>query len=317
MDGIGSTEMLHIFIAARPEEIRPGATGKPVPGYEARVIDEAGNPVPDGVIGRLAVRGPTGCRYLADERQKKYVEGGWNVTGDTYLRDADGYFWYQARSDDMIISSGYNIAGPEVEGVLLSHPAVAECAVVGVPDDERGALVKAFVVLAPGNVADEAMTRDAAELRQGDHRTLQISPQHRIPRSNCQRPRPASCSASGCAARLFRSLEQRRIMRLRPRLQLQLRQLGLRLLGQRGTTARGRARIAAGPAASTPYCAAACRVKYGFDQMRPAERHQIGAAGGQDGVDLVGGGDVADAHRRDSRASLRIWSANGVWNMRP
>ncbi len=157
MDGIGSTEMLHIFIAARPEEIRPGATGKPVPGYEARIIDAGGNPVPDGTIGRLAVRGPTGCRYLADERQRRYVERGWNVTGDTYLRDADGYFWYQARSDDMIISSGYNIAGPEVEGALLSHPAVSECAVVGIPDDDRGAIVKAFVVLAPGHEAGEAM----------------------------------------------------------------------------------------------------------------------------------------------------------------
>jgi 2-aminobenzoate-CoA ligase len=157
MDGIGATEMLHIFISARPDEIRPGATGKPVPGYEARVIDADGREVPDGTVGRLAVRGPIGCRYIADIRQKNYVQNGWNVTGDTYMRDADGYFWYQARSDDMIISSGYNIAGPEVESALLMHPAVAECAVVGVKDDDRGALVKAFIVLAPGYSAGDEM----------------------------------------------------------------------------------------------------------------------------------------------------------------
>jgi 2-aminobenzoate-CoA ligase len=150
MDGIGATEMLHIFIAAREDEIRPGATGRPVPGYEAKVVDAEGRELPPGAAGRLAVRGPTGCRYLADERQKKYVENGWNVTGDTYVRDADGYFWYQARSDDMIVSAGYNIAGPEVEAALLSHPAVAECGVVGAPDAERGMIVKAYVVLREG-----------------------------------------------------------------------------------------------------------------------------------------------------------------------
>jgi 2-aminobenzoate-CoA ligase len=159
MDGIGATEMLHIFIASPEEEIRPGATGRPVPGYEARVIDEHGNPQPPGTSGRLAVRGPTGCRYLADERQHQYVQNGWNVTGDTYVMDADGYFWYQARSDDMIISSGYNIAGPEVEAVLLEHPAVAECGVVGAPDEERGQIVKAYIVLRPGEAGDAAMTR--------------------------------------------------------------------------------------------------------------------------------------------------------------
>ncbi len=123
MDGIGATEMLHIFIGAPEELIRPGATGLPVPGYEAAVLDENGEPVPDGTVGRLAVRGPTGCRYLADERQRRYVAHGWNITGDSYIRDADGYFWYQARSDDMIVSAGYNIAGPEVESCLLTHPA--------------------------------------------------------------------------------------------------------------------------------------------------------------------------------------------------
>jgi 2-aminobenzoate-CoA ligase len=159
MDGIGSTEMLHIFIGSPEAELRPGATGRPVPGYEARVIDDSGHEVPAGTVGRLAVRGPTGCRYLADDRQRNYVQGGWNVTGDTYLMDADGYFWYQARSDDMIVSAGYNIAGPEVEGALLTHPAVAECGVVGAPDEERGQIVKAYVVLATGYIGDATQTR--------------------------------------------------------------------------------------------------------------------------------------------------------------
>ena len=149
IDGIGATELLHIFISAREEEVRPGATGKVVPGYTAAVLDEAGDPLPPGQVGRLAVKGPTGCRYLADARQRKYVHDGWNITGDAYLMDEDGYFWFQARADDMIIASGYNIAGPEVENAVLAHPAVAECAVVGKPDPERGALVKAFVVLKP------------------------------------------------------------------------------------------------------------------------------------------------------------------------
>ena len=150
IDGIGSTEMLHIFIAAAGADIRPGATGKPVPGYAARVVDDAGNEVPPGTAGRLAVRGPTGCRYLSDARQTEYVQNGWNLTGDTYVMDEDGYFWYQARSDDMIISSGYNIAGPEVEAALLRHQAVAECAVVGAPDPVRGTVVMAYVVLRDG-----------------------------------------------------------------------------------------------------------------------------------------------------------------------
>jgi 2-aminobenzoate-CoA ligase len=159
VDGIGSTEMLHIFISAAGKAVRPGATGKPVPGYRACVLDEDGNPVPPGKIGRLAVKGPTGCRYLADERQKSYVQNGWNVTGDTYMMDEDSYFWYQARSDDMIITSGYNVAGPEVEDVLLTHPAVAECGVVGVPDDERGQIIKAFVVLRDGHSGDGTMVK--------------------------------------------------------------------------------------------------------------------------------------------------------------
>jgi len=159
IDGLGSTEMLHIFIGSPEEEMRPGATGKPVPGYRARVIDAAGAELPPGTAGRLAVRGPTGCRYLDDKRQTEYVQRGWNVTGDTYSKDADGYFRYQARSDDMIISAGYNIAGPEVETVLSTHPAVAECGVVGQPDTERGQIVKAYVVLNQGFAADAALTR--------------------------------------------------------------------------------------------------------------------------------------------------------------
>ncbi len=150
IDGIGSTELLHIFISSADGQIRPGATGRVVPGYVAEVLGEDGKPVPAGEAGLLAVKGPTGCRYLADDRQRAYVRNGWNITGDTYRKDADGYFWYQARSDDIIISSGYNIAGPEVEEALLSHPDVAECGVVGVPDQARGQIVKAYVVLAAG-----------------------------------------------------------------------------------------------------------------------------------------------------------------------
>ena len=147
VDGIGSTEMLHIFISAAGNDIRPGSTGRAIPGYVAEVQDPDGRPVPDGELGRLAVKGPTGCRYLRGDRQATYVQDGWNVTGDVYTRDADGYFRYQARADDMIISAGYNIAGPEVEEALLRHPAVAEAAVIGVPDEQRGMIVKAVVVL--------------------------------------------------------------------------------------------------------------------------------------------------------------------------
>jgi 2-aminobenzoate-CoA ligase len=163
MDGIGSTEMLHIFIGSPEREIRPGATGRPVRGYEAKILDAEGRELAPGVVGQLAVRGPTGCRYLADPRQTKYVQRGWNITGDSYVMDADGYFWFHARSDDMIISAGYNIAGPEVEGVLLSHPAVAECGVVGAPDAERGEVVKAYVLLRVGYTGNAAMTKTLQE----------------------------------------------------------------------------------------------------------------------------------------------------------
>ncbi|MEO7057340.1 MAG: AMP-binding protein [Caldimonas sp.] len=159
IDGIGATEMFHIFISADEAHARPGATGVAVPGYRARVVDGDGNDVPAGTIGLLAVQGPTGCRYLSDSRQADYVRGGWNYTGDAYLQDADGYFHYQSRTDDMIISAGYNIAAVEVEDALLSHAAVAECAVIGVADEERGQIVKACVVLRAGHHGDAAMVK--------------------------------------------------------------------------------------------------------------------------------------------------------------
>jgi 2-aminobenzoate-CoA ligase len=163
IDGIGATEMLHIFMSAADEAIRPGATGRPIPGYRAIVVDDDMRPLPPGEIGRLAVRGPTGCRYLADERQREYVREGWNLTGDAYKVDADGYFWFKARTDDMIISAGYNIAGPEVEEALLEHDAVAECAVVGAPDPIRGQIVKAFVVPRQGIERSEALKKALQE----------------------------------------------------------------------------------------------------------------------------------------------------------
>jgi 2-aminobenzoate-CoA ligase len=163
IDGIGSTEMIHIFISHTPERVRRGATGYAIPGYRATVLDEAGNPCRIGQVGRLAVKGPTGCRYLADPRQASYVQNGWNITGDAYLVDAQGYFFYQARTDDMIISAGYNIAGPEVEGALLTHPAVAECGVVGAADPERGTIVKAYVVLKNGQPKTEETAKALQE----------------------------------------------------------------------------------------------------------------------------------------------------------
>jgi len=177
IDGIGATELLHIFISAAGDAIRPGATGLVVPGFEAAVLGEDLKPVPDGTIGRLAVRGPTGCRYLADERQRSYVVDGWNLTGDTYIRDSDGYYWYQARTDDMIITSGYNIAGPEVEQALLGHPDVLEAAVVGAPDPERGTIIKAYVVLRDGVPAS---ADKAAELQAF---TKQVIAPYKYPRA--------------------------------------------------------------------------------------------------------------------------------------
>lgn len=163
IDGIGATEMLHIFIAAAGADVRPGATGKPIPGYEACILDDEGNILAPGNSGHLGVKGPTGCRYMSDERQRTYVQNGWNLTGDVYLLDEDGYFWFQARADDIIVSAGYNIAGPEVEGALLMHSAVAECAVVGAPDALRGTIVKAFVVLRPDYTGDDVMRQTLQE----------------------------------------------------------------------------------------------------------------------------------------------------------
>jgi 2-aminobenzoate-CoA ligase len=178
IDGIGATEMLHIFISASGSEIRPGSTGKVVPGYRARVVDEQMRDVAPGEIGKLAVRGPTGCRYLSnDERQRAYVRDGWNLTGDAYRMDADGYFWYQARADDMIISGGYNISGPEVENVLIEHPAVLECGVVGVPHSERGQIVKAFIVLKSGVAPSDELVKELQ-----DYAKQQIAP-YKYPRA--------------------------------------------------------------------------------------------------------------------------------------
>ncbi|MBA4214183.1 MAG: 2-aminobenzoate-CoA ligase [Polaromonas sp.] len=163
LDGIGATEMFHIFISAAPADVKRGAIGRVVPGYQAKIVDEQGNELPRGQIGRLAVKGPTGCRYLDDARQTHYVQNGWNFPGDAFLQDADGHFVYQARTDDMIITAGYNVAGPEVEACLLQHPAVAECGVVGRPDDERGMIILAFVVLKPGQAADAVQAKALQE----------------------------------------------------------------------------------------------------------------------------------------------------------
>jgi 2-aminobenzoate-CoA ligase len=176
VDGIGATEMLHIFISAAGDDIRPGATGKPVPGYRATVLGLDGEELGPGAEGRLAVIGPVGCRYLDDDRQANYVVNGWNVTGDTFLRDEDGYFWYQARNDNMIVSSGYNIAGPEVEAAVDTHPDVVESAVVGLPDPDRGSVVCAFVVLREGVAGDAAKAKEIQ-----DHVKAQIAP-YKYPR---------------------------------------------------------------------------------------------------------------------------------------
>jgi 2-aminobenzoate-CoA ligase len=177
LDGIGSTEMLHIFITNRMGDAVAGTTGHPVSGYEARIVDDDMNELPPDTVGKLAVRGPTGCRYLADIRQSNYVRDGWNLTGDTFVRDETGRLSFVARSDDMIISSGYNIAGPDVETALLRHPAVAECGVVGAPDEARGMIVKAYVILASGFTADAALATDLQE-----HVKREIAP-YKYPRA--------------------------------------------------------------------------------------------------------------------------------------
>ena len=158
-DGIGGTEMIHIYIASEPANYRSGALGKPLPGYRAMLVDQDMQPMPPGQEGWLAIKGPVGCRYLNDDRQKKYVRDGWNITGDTYHTDEDGYFYYHARVDDIIVTSGYNVSSPEVESVLLEHLAVAECAVIGIPDEDRGQILKAFVVLKAGETGDDRMVK--------------------------------------------------------------------------------------------------------------------------------------------------------------
>ena len=175
-DGLGGTEMMHIFVSSAGADVRPGAVGRVVPGYEARIVDDNMQQLPPGTVGKLAVRGPTGCRYLDDPRQEAYVRDGWNLPGDTFMVDEDGYYFYQARSDDMIISAGYNIAGPEVEGTLMKHEHVAECGVVGTPDAERGQVVMAYVVLRPGVEASDA-TRAALQ----DYCKREIAP-YKYPR---------------------------------------------------------------------------------------------------------------------------------------
>ena len=176
LDGIGATEMFHIFISSPPERVRRGAVGQVVPGYQACIVDEHGQALPVGTVGRLAVKGPTGCRYLDDTRQVNYVQDGWNYPGDAFRQDADGYFFYQARTDDMIITAGYNVAGPEVEAALLAHPSVAECGVVGRPDDDRGMVIVAYVVLKPGTAGDAAQIKALQ-----DHVKLTLAP-YKYPR---------------------------------------------------------------------------------------------------------------------------------------
>jgi 2-aminobenzoate-CoA ligase len=159
LDGIGATEMFHIFISSPPESVKRGAIGQVVPGYQAKIVNEQGEELPRGQVGRLAVKGATGCKYLDDARQAVYVQDGWNFPGDAFSQDDDGYFVYQARTDDMIITAGYNVAGPEVEAALMQHPAVAECGVVGRPDDERGMVILAYVVLKQGQTGDDAQIK--------------------------------------------------------------------------------------------------------------------------------------------------------------
>ncbi len=203
IDGIGGTEVMHIYISAAGADVRRGAIGKVVPGFEARIVDDAMQPLPPGRIGRLALRGPTGCRYLADPRQTDYVKDGWNLPGDAFVMDDDGYFTYQARTDDMIVSAGYNIAGPEVESILLEHEAVAECGVVGVPDDERGQLVKAFVVLRERPLAEPCARRRAADVREEQRRAVQVSATDRVRRrAAAHRDRQAAALQAALTRRL-------------------------------------------------------------------------------------------------------------------
>ena len=199
VNGIGATEMLHVFISAAGDDIRPGTTGRAVPGFRATILDDDGNELGPGSIGRLAVIGPTGCRYLDDARQANYVVRGWNVTGDTFAMDADGYFTYQARSDNMIVSSGYNIGAPEVETAIDQHPDVVENAVIGIPDEERGSIVCAFVVLREGVTGDASQAQGNPGLREADHRPVQVPAGRPLRRPNCPATPAANSSISSSA----------------------------------------------------------------------------------------------------------------------
>ena len=196
LDGIGGTEVFHIYISAAGDEVRRGAVGKVVPGFTAKIVDDEGHEVPRGTVGKLAIIGPVGCRYLDDPRQADYVRDGWNYPGDAFVEDEDGYFFYQSRADDMIVTAGYNVGGPEVEDALLKHPAVAECGVIGKPDEERGMIVKAFCVLKPGHTGDAATGQGAAGARQGHHRTVQIPRGKSRSWPTCRAPRPENSNDS-------------------------------------------------------------------------------------------------------------------------
>ena len=202
--------MLHIFISNRFGDAAPATTGKPVSGYEAKIVDDDMKEKPRGEVGKLAVRGPTGCRYLADKRQSAYVRDGWNLTGDAFTQDENGYFHFAARNDDMIISAGYNIAGPEVEAALLSHPDVKECAVIGAPDEERGQIVEAHVVLDRRRHRRRRYGQAAAGSRQGDHRAVQISALGEIHRGAAEDARPEKSSASACAGGVMTRVPRKR-----------------------------------------------------------------------------------------------------------
>jgi 2-aminobenzoate-CoA ligase len=182
LDGIGGTEVFHIYISAAGHEVKRGAIGKAVPGFIAKVVDDDGNEVPRGTVGKLAIQGPVGCRYFDDARQAAYVKNGWNYPGDAFSQDDDGYFFYQSRADDMIITAGYNVGGPEVEDALLQHPAVAECGVIGKPDDDRGMIVKAYCVLKPGHTGDAALCKALQDHVKATIAPLQVPTRDRVRR---------------------------------------------------------------------------------------------------------------------------------------
>jgi len=243
IDGIGATEMFHIFISAAGADVRAGSIGKVVPGYQARVVDDQGQELPRGTVGRLAVIGPTGCRYLDDSRQTKYVRHGWNYPGDTFIQDEAGYFYYQARDDDMIITAGYNVGGPEVEDALLQHPAVAECGVVAKPDAERGMIVKAYCVLRAGHPASPELVKQLQ-----DHVKSHLARTNTHARSNfwhnCHAPRPASYNAFACVRwrrpeRLLQRLQHQFVERLGPLVHHPMPCIGYHVKGHQSAALQG------------------------------------------------------------------------------